>query len=169
VRNSDYSLSPERLRQTLHYAADTGLFTWAASRRGVTAGRVAGCEGRYGYWYITIDHKRYVAHRLAWLYVYGSWPSNCIDHINRVRTDNRLCNLREATIQQNRQNLSLSVKNKSGVRGVSIDLVNNCWRASISVDKKAKNLGRFATIEAAAAAYATAAAKYHTHNQEARS
>jgi hypothetical protein len=121
--------------------------------------------GRYGYWFLHLDHKRYAAHRLAWLYVYGVWPAECIDHINRVRTDNRISNLREATRAQNRQNLCLSAKNKSGIRGVSFDRVNSNWRASISVGGRAKNLGRFASKSDAAAAYAAEAAKFHTHNQ----
>jgi len=165
VRRSDDTVSPERLRELLHYNPDTGLFTWRKSKRGVTAGRVAGCVGRYGYWTLNIDYKRYAAHRVAWLYVYGVWPVECIDHINRLRTDNRISNLREATPAQNRQNLCLSAKNKSGTRGVSFDRINGNWRASISVGGKAKNLGRFASKSDAASAYAVAAAKLHTHNE----
>ena len=157
-------MNQERLKELLHYCPETGVFTWTAKKRGVTLDSVAGYVGRYGYWKITLDKKRYAAHRLAWLYVHGQWPDDCIDHINRVRTDNRIANLRLATHAQNRQNLSLNARNKSGVRGVSFDAVNQKWRASISVNGKAKNLGRFTTKAEAAAAYKVAAAKYHTHN-----
>jgi hypothetical protein len=163
-RCEGFIMNQERLQQLLHYCPETGVFIWRARKRGVTVGRVAGNLDRYGYWYITLGHKRYVAHRLAWLYFYGAWPSECIDHINRVRTDNRIRNLRQATHAQNRQNLTLDFRNKSGFRGVSFDAVNNKWRASISVNGKAKNLGRYTTKEAAASAYADAAATYHTHN-----
>ena len=157
-------MDQKRLTELLHYCKSTGVFRWRARKRGVTLGRVAGCLDRYGYWYITLDGKRYAAHRLVWLYIYGAWPLFCIDHVNRRRTDNRLINLREATSAENRQNLSLDKRNKSGTRGVSFDALNKKWRASISVNGKAKNLGRFADKADAIAAYATAAKKYHTHN-----
>lgn len=156
-----------RLKELLHYCPDTGVFTWRSRRRGVTVGSSAGHLSRYGYLAVTLDHKRYLVHRLVWLYVYGAWPAECVDHINRVRTDNRLCNLRTATRAQNRQNLSLTSRNSSGFRGVSFDKKNNKWRASISVNGKAKNLGRFVVLSDAKVAYAKAAAVFHTHNMEA--
>lgn len=157
-------MNQTQLHELLHYCRDTGVFTWRRSRRGVTQGGIAGCIGPYGYWCITINHKRYLAHRLAWLYVHGVWPADCLDHINRIRTDSRLINLREATRAQNRQNISLDRRNTSGARGVSFDAVNKKWRASISVNGKAKNLGRYTDKTEAIAAYAAAALKYHTHN-----
>lgn len=158
------NVDQKRLKELLDYCPDSGFFTWVIKKRGVRLGKVAGYVGRYGYWKITLDKKRYAAHRLVWMYVHGQWPDDCIDHINRVRTDNRIANLRLATHAQNRQNLSLTNRNKSGVRGVSYDAINKKWRASISVNGKAKNLGRFVSIEEASAAYKVAAAKYHTHN-----
>jgi hypothetical protein len=157
-------MNQTKLHELLHYDTETGVFIWRQSRHGVAQGQIAGSIGRYGYWSITLDHKRYLAHRLAWLYVHGKWPADCIDHINRIRTDNRLINLREATRAQNRQNISLDRRNKSGARGVSFDYANKKWRASISVNGKAKNLGRYPSIEDAAAAYAKAALVFHTHN-----
>ena len=157
-------MNQNRLKELLHYCPETGVFNWINSRRGVTQGRPAGYVGRYGYWFITLDRKRYAAHRLVWLYMHGTWPVSCIDHINRIRTDNRAVNLREATQEQNRQNLSLNARNKSGARGVSFDVINVRWRASISVKGKAKNLGRYIDKSDAIAAYARAAAKYHSHN-----
>ena len=157
-------MNQDRLKELLYYCPKTGVFKWINSRRGVTQDRPAGCVGRYGYWFITLDRKRYAAHRLVWLYMHGAWPVSCIDHINRNRIDNRAVNLREATREQNRQNLSLDARNKSGARGVSFDVINIRWRASISVKGKAKNLGRYIDKSDAIAAYARAAAKYHSHN-----
>lgn len=157
-------MNQNQLKELVHYCAETGAITWRVRKRGVTVGRIAGNVGRYGYWYLVVNGKRYVAHRLIWLYVYGVWPTNCIDHINRNRIDNRIINLREATIEQNRQNLGLDKANKSGFRGVSYDSKNKKWRASISVKGRAKNLGRYADKNSAALAYKIAAAKYHTHN-----
>lgn len=157
-------LTQERLKELVSYCPATGVFTWHARKRGVTVGRIAGAVGRYGYWFIVLDGKRYAAHRLVWLYIRGEWPVDCIDHINRIRTDNRLANIRAATRAQNMQNLGVDYKNKSGFRGVSFDIANNKWRASISVDGKTKNLGRFTDKKLAVLAYRAAAAKYHTHN-----
>lgn len=157
-------MNQNRVRELLNYCSETGVFTWRISKRGVTLGRLAGNIGRYGYWYIVLDNKRYVAHRLVWLYVYGDWPADCIDHINRIRTDNKLANIRAVTRAQNLQNLGLDNKNKSGFRGVSYDAANKKWRASISIQGKAKNLGRYNTKDLAVIAYKAAAAKYHTHN-----
>ena len=150
-----------RLQELLHYCPLTGVFT----RR--STGKITGCVNRYGYLDTQLDNQRYPLHRIAWLYVFGVWPSDCIDHKNRVRTDNRIENLREATRAQNRQNLALDARNKSGVRGVSFDAANKKWRASISVNGRAKNLGRYKLKEDAAKAYKKAASVYHTHNMEA--
>lgn len=157
-------MDQKRVKDLLEYRPETGVFTWRMRKHGVTVGRIAGNIGRYGYWYMVLDGKRYAAHRLVWLYVYGEWPAECIDHINRVRTDNRLVNIRAVTRAQNRQNLGLDSKNKSGFRGVSYDAKNKKWRASISIQGKAKNLGRYENKNLAVMAYKAAAAKYHTHN-----
>ncbi|MDA6380520.1 HNH endonuclease signature motif containing protein [Escherichia coli] len=72
---------------------------------------------------IMINGKAYPAHRLAWLIVYGTMPDGFIDHINRVRTDNRISNLRLVTHSENMQNRKIQKNNKSGYRGVSWDEV----------------------------------------------
>ena len=154
----------QRLKELLIYDPETGVFKHNLARQGVTVGAKAGYVNSDGYVYIVLDKKKYVAHRLIWLYLYGHWPTNQLDHINRIRHDNRLINLREVTIKENRQNLNLTSKNKSGVRGVSFDKPTNLWRANIQVNGKTINLGRYDTIEKAAKAYAMGAKKYHTHN-----
>jgi hypothetical protein len=156
-------LSQARLKELLHYDPDTGVFTHLYARRGVTVGNVAGTKGRYGYWFLVLLHRKYLAHRVAWCYLHGAFPPDQIDHINRIRDDNRECNLRCVTLAQNRQNLGVSGRNKSGYRGVSYDKVNDLWRASISVGGKARNLGRYKTKSEAATAYKQAAVKLHTH------
>ena len=49
----------------------------------------------------TIFKKKFFAHRICYAMFYGKWPINQIDHINRNRSDNRICNLRDATYSQN--------------------------------------------------------------------
>ncbi|MCK9994454.1 MAG: hypothetical protein Dbin4_02974, partial [Alphaproteobacteria bacterium] len=98
-------LTQSRLKELLHYDPDTGVFTRRVqTSSNARVGDVAGCLHPEGYRHIQIDGKRYAAHRLAWLYMTGEWPTNQLDHLNGVRDDNRWGNLREATHGQNQQN-----------------------------------------------------------------
>lgn len=150
-------ITQARLRELVAYDAETGLFTWRATRGGMMAGANAGSatHGR-GYVQISLDGTNYVAHRIAWLYVHGTVPTQ-IDHINGCRTDNRLYNLRPATQSQQNANSKRRSDNKSGARGVCWCKRRNRWRAHITVDGKQKYLGYHDTIESARRAYAVAA------------
>lgn len=112
-------LTYERLNEPLDYNPETGEFIWKSpNNRRVRVGAVAGTLGHMGYCIITIDGKHYRAHRLAWLYVNGYTPENGVDHINRVKNDNRICNLREVSQQCNIRNSKRACTNTSGVCGV---------------------------------------------------
>ena len=151
---SDQLLTVQRLKEVLHYDADTGLFTRFAGR-GRWKER-AGTINR-GYLTIIVDQKRYRAHRLAWLYVHGEWPNDEIDHINGERADNRISNLRVATRTQNLHNISKANRNsKSGLRGTMWISSTNKWRAAIVVEGKFKHLGMFDEAEQAHAVYVEA-------------
>jgi hypothetical protein len=145
------------LKDILDYDSATGVFRWkkTLSRRNV-AGNVAGALS-HGYVAIQFDGIRYMAHRLAWLYENGEWPENDIDHVNSVRNDNRISNLRLATRGENLRNLSTPSHNTSGVKGVSWHKARNSWRATIKLNKRSMHLGNFETKEDAAKAYASAA------------
>lgn len=119
-------LTQAQLKELLHYDPDTGIFTWKQPRSGVVVGAVAGRKDTAGYWAIQIYRRIFRAHRLAWLYVYGSWPSRDIDHINRARDDNRLCNLREATRSENSYN-RLKKSDRQGVPGVYQKRGKSIW------------------------------------------
>lgn len=97
-----------------------------------------------------------MAHRLAWLYVYGEWPDAEIDHINGNTGDNRISNLRPATRAQNGANRGRQTNNASGVKGVCWHAQSGKWRAMIRISGKSRHLGLFNDIGAAAAAYARA-------------
>jgi hypothetical protein len=159
-------LTKAELVQLITYDPETGIFHWKVNK-GVRAkaGMVAGSINSDGYLQIQIDRVLYKCHRLAWLYVHGDWPKNCIDHINRVRTDNRITNLREATKNENMQNIS--AKNPEGIKGVDWHKNTGKWRSRISVDGKSKLLGYFDSKELADTAYREAAAVFHSHNQNA--
>ena len=90
-----------------------------------------------------IDGKLYKVSRLAFLYVTGSWPENLVDHINGIRDDDRWCNLREATFQQNAQNKAPCRRNTSGKVGVYPVKANGKWGAEIGVGGKNIKLGCF--------------------------
>lgn len=102
---------------------------------------------------------QYLAHRLAWFYVYGVWPDPICDHRNQNRADNRLENLRQATSSQNLINSKMWSNNTSGVKGVSLSQRGK-WVAEIRVMKKKVCLGTYENIEDAAAARRTAELKY---------
>jgi hypothetical protein len=155
-------LTAARLRQLLSYDPETGEFRWLKSGSGRRLGGIAGC--RYGKGYvrvrIMIDGRWYKAHRLAWLWMAGAWPKGEIDHRNLDPTDNRWCNLREATHSQNGANKRLQSNNTSGFHGVGCGVVSGKWRARCKVNGKEVRLGWFVTPGQAALAYAIAAEKY---------
>lgn len=96
-------LTQARLKELLTYDENTGVFTRIKSVQG-SGYRVGNKPNGTGYLPVCIDYKSYLQHRLAWLYVHGEFPDGHIDHINRVKTDNRLCNLRVVTDFENSQN-----------------------------------------------------------------
>ena len=156
-------LSAERLRELLSYDADTGVFTWAARRGNVPAGKRAGTRDSDGYTQISIEGRLYKAHRLAWLYVHGEWPFGEVDHINGARDENQIGNLRVATSAENKQNQrrAHSRNKSSGLLGVNWSKDAKRWRASICVNKKQRHIGLFDTAEAAHNAYLAAKAELH--------
>ncbi|MCM8735974.1 HNH endonuclease [Azospirillum sp. A1-3] len=154
-------LTQSRLKALLHYEPDTGAFKWlVATNNSVRVGQVAGCVGGHGYVQIRLDGRQYLAHRLAWLYMTGEWPDADLDHINRVKSDNRLANLREATRSKNMGNKSMSKNNSSGVKGVTWDKSRGKWQAKIMENGNNRFLGHFTDLDAAASAYASAAREY---------
>jgi hypothetical protein len=156
-------ITQQQLKDVLNYDSNTGLFTWAkAIGTRIKIGNIAGTKSnRDGRIYIKINSIRYTSYRLAWLYVYGYWPTKYIDHINGIVDDNRICNLREATHSENLQNQSMIKKNGKLI-GCFKD--GNTWRAQITKDKKQYNLGNFNTELEAHQAYCDAKIKLHNFN-----
>ena len=150
-------LTQPELKKLLSYDPETGVFTWLV---GQLAGKIAGTES-HGYVKIKIATRLYYAHRLAWMCVHGAMPSAQIDHINCIRGDNRICNLRECTVTQNNFNAGLRRDNTSGLKGASWNKQNSRWEAKISINGKTKRIGNFLTAELAAAAYQAKAREVH--------
>lgn len=156
----------DTLRRLLDYSPDEGIFTWKyrprESRTWNTqfANKRAGWVAQDGYRRIRIFNVAYLEHRLVWFWLYGRWPSVTIDHINLIRSDNRLCNLREADYIQQKHNVGLRSDNMSRLKGVRKDGFNS-WEARITHNKSLMSLGRFDCPAAAFFAYCIAADKFH--------
>ncbi len=155
-------LTAERLRELLHYNPETGIFSRPINRGGEVAGAVVGCLTANGYWLIGVDYRRYRAHRLAWLYMYGNWPTRHIDHLNGNRTDNRIANLRDVDRATNMQNMRKALStNRCGLMGVSFHRQSGLWAARLVARGKIHSLGYHRTPEAAHEAYLAAKRKLH--------
>lgn len=149
------------LRELVHYDKDTGLFTW---KHGQAGGAKVGTSDPDGYRLLRFQGRNHFQHRLAWLWVYGAWPSGQIDHINGEKSDNRLANLRDVSGRINNQNRKSALsRNISGYLGVSFHrwAKTKPWAAGISADGVRYNLGRFDTPEEAHAKYIEAKRVLH--------
>lgn len=160
-KNNSIQITQEHLRELLSYDASTGVFTRLTSR----ARKTVGSLHHTGYIAIKVHGKNYMAHRLAWLYVYGSFPAEEIDHINGNSTDNRISNLREASRKQNNENRALRSDSKSGFQGVSFNKSFGKFQSRIMHNKKSISLGLFSTAEQASQAYQAARAELFTHHR----
>lgn len=158
---TDKIISQAQIKEVLNYDPDTGVFTRKVPWRGRT---LAGSKESNGYWQISVLGKTYKAHHLAWLYVYGEWPNQDIDHADTNKRNNAISNLRFLTIKQHVENRGWNTNNKSGYRGVHLCKMTNRWVAQIKHNYKLIWLGRFDTPQEAHKAYCLAATKYHTHN-----
>ena len=166
-------LTAERARELLKYDAQTGSLKWLQTRGKARVGAVAGSDfscspNRTSYRRIRIDGRLYYAHRVVWLIVYGRWPVGQIDHISGDGTDNRLSNLREATVHDNARNQPRQRNNKSGTPGVYWCRIRKQWHARITADGKIIHLGRFSTKQQAVEARRAAEIKYEFHPNHGR-
>jgi hypothetical protein len=149
-------VTQSRIKELYRYDETTGVFERI---KHVNSTKKTGHLFKNGYYRIWVDGKSQAAHRLAWLYVYGYMPK-ILDHINRNKTDNRICNLREATVAQNVQNRTAIKLPTSGLVGVhKHDGV--FWRSRITVNGKTIELGLFKDKLKAKEAYDKAKREHH--------
>lgn len=168
-------IAPERIRELLNYDQSTGVFTWMVDRRCgqfrsvivAAAGSKAGCIRPDGYMSVSLDHRRYQMHVIAWAHANNEFPPDGfdIDHIDGNRSNNAIANLRLVTRAQNLQNLrtAKSHNRSSGVLGVHWDSQRNKWRAVLNCQKRRIDLGFFATVGEAAKAREEGEKKFFTH------
>ncbi|EBO0868488.1 HNH endonuclease [Salmonella enterica] len=122
-----------------HFKSSRHYASWNSRYKGTQAGALS----KSGYLMVSINKKLYAAHRLAWIISHGEWPSMQIDHINRVRSDNRIKNLRDVTRSENQFNRGMDSRNKSGMVGVHYCKKTNAWCSTFG----RKRIGRFKNIE----------------------
>ncbi len=176
IADCDKKTKPEltaaRVRELLDYEPETGLLRWRKVRKHALVGMAAGYKNRKGYLRVKVESRLYLAHRLAWLHFYGRWPADQIDHINGIRDDNRIVNLRDVSGQVNTQNRHKAphgpVRNPSNTNllGTHFDRKRQVFTAHITdpVTRKQKNLGGYSTAEKAHAVYLEAKRRLHEGN-----
>lgn len=155
------------LLSLVHYNSDTGIFTWLPrNSKGWNtrfAGKQIGSITNTGFYYETsVLSEKWLLHRLAWFYVHGEKPV-VIDHINRDGLDNRLCNLRNVTHEDNMHNVKRHKTNKSGVNGVYWHKQCRKWSVQIKINKKTTHVGVFTDFDEACAARKAAEVEHGWH------
>ena len=171
-QSRDSKITRERLLEILSYDRLTGVFIWKERARDQFksdrelnrwntrySGKPAGTPNQDGHILINISKTQFLAHRLAWLYVHGEWPTGQVDHWDVNPSNNVISNLREATHSQNLANRGPRRTSKSGVKGVH--LRDSRWIAQIYANGKKRHLGSFNSMEAATSAYSRAAVEFH--------
>jgi hypothetical protein len=142
------------VKSVVTYDPDTGFFF---NKKGERVGH----KDQHGYMNIVINNEKFRAHRLAFVYMTGEQPPNCVDHINCDKTDNRWENLRNASYPLNAKNMPLRADNKSGVKGVSIHPRSGLYRARIQADGIQYYLGEFTSMKDAEEAIISARKTLH--------
>lgn len=175
------TISVDQLHELLKYDPDTGKFTWRERSDDFpapinvvrqfntrNAGKQVYEEAHKGYRRMTLLGKRYKSHRVAWAMHYGDWPPETIDHINGVKDDNRIENLRAVSHIENCRNVKTPASNMSGVIGVSWDKLNFRWLACIGFENRTITLCCTKDFDEAVAARKAAEVKYGFHENHGR-
>ena len=132
----------EELRELL-YIDDDWLLRWRVNRSTKKSGDIAGGLDSFGYLIVSVNHLNFKCHRIIWALFYGVWPTGQLDHINGIKDDNCIENLREVTSIENARNQKLFKNNKSKLPGVVWHKGANKWQATITVNYQQIYLGLY--------------------------
>lgn len=156
------ALTQERLKEVLTYDPNSGIFRHNRSinNKKISAGQIAGYD-RDGYLIVGVDGVYYKLHRLAFLYMTGKWPLECVDHADADKHNNAWNNLRDATKEENAKNRGKGPDNTSGWKGVTWHKRIGMWQARIGVANKRIHLGYYDDVREAAEAYIFSALDLH--------
>ena len=158
----------QNLKEALYYDESTGDFTWIESNGRSPKNSKAGTVGNHGYIQIQYKGQIFLAHRLAWFYMYNAWPK-IVDHINGIKIDNSKLNLRSVSPSDNNKNRSVRIDNYTGFKGVT--RCRDKYQARITLNGIKQHLGTYKTIAEASQAYEKAAAEYfgeHAYQEKTR-
>lgn len=150
--------TPEQLRMLFEYDPVTGALLWREGAPRGLAGKQAGSIDSKGRRRVEHHGRSYAAHQIAFAIHHGRWANGQVDHINRNKTDNRICNLREATNVENCCNRARR-PGATGVRGVTLH--KGRYIARVMIDGRSVSLGSFDSVHEASSAYAAGVIKYH--------
>lgn len=155
------------LKELFTYNPDTGILSWKVRPcRNINVGSEAGGISLGGYRTVSVNKSRQYVHRVIWCLVYGELPKYGIDHINGVRDDNRLINLRAANQSENMQNIRAPLKNNStGYLGVTFYKPDGTYQAQITINNKYHYLGRYPTAIEAHEVYLAAKKELHPFSE----
>ena len=150
-------INQDFIKSKLNYDPETGIFTWKRKKVSNTAGYLQ----KDGYIRFNFNNKHFRAHTLAWLYMYGEYPSQHIDHINGNPSDNRISNLRLCTRSQNMHNRKVNKTNKLGIKGVCWNKRIKKFHVQISLNGKVNHIGYFEDLELAELVAIESRIKFH--------
>lgn len=154
----------------LFYIDEDWQLLWKVKKAArVKIGDIAGGKDKYGYQIVSVNYRLFKCHRIIWALFYGEWPSGSIDHINGVKDDNRIENLRVVTHQENLRNQKKRKTNKTGVHGISRQRALSKWQVFITVDYKNIYLGVYEDFFEAVCARKSAELQYGFHVNHGRS